>query len=296
VQEREAQSADDQANKRIVLLTSSDPDARPTAEEALRHQFFNRMWEWTRDERRTCCICMEELPLSAGIECTNSGVGHFLCNGCLAGHVQEESTADLRLVAARDAKVHCPMSRGAGQLGCDACEYSDVDLALRLRDNPTSFAVYIGARQQLLEQRMAGDADERVRAELTRIVALDENERRVLQTRNHIIEEIINCHCPRCKQAFVDFDACFALKCSRCPCGFCAWCGEYSGGADAHAHVACCQHKPAGADVFFGSEKDFNEAQDRRRKRELQPYLDSLDRVTREDILRTCANELRGVL
>jgi hypothetical protein len=60
--------------------------------------------------------------------------------------------------------------------------------------------------------------------------------------------------------------------------------------------VARCQHKPAGSDVFFGSEQDFNEAQDRTRKRELQSYLDSLDRVTREDILRTCANELRGLL
>lgn len=159
-----------------------------------------------------------------------------------------------------------------------------------------SFAVYIGARQRLLEQRVAEDADERMRIELARLVALDENERKFLHARNHIIEEIINCHCPRCKQAFVDFDACFALKCSRCPCGFCAWCGEDSGGADAHAHVRHCRHKPAGADVFFGSEQDFNEAQDRRRKRQLRPYLDSLDDATREEVLRTCANELRGLL
>jgi hypothetical protein len=49
-------------------------------------------------------------------------------------------------------------------------------------------------------------------------------------------------------------------------------------------------------DVFFGSEQDFNEAQDRRRKRQLRPYLDSLDDATREEVLRTCANELRGLL
>lgn len=127
-------------------------------------------------------------------------------------------------------------------------------------------------------------------------MALNETERKVLQARNHIIEVIINCHCPRCKQAFVDFEACFALQCSRCPCGFCAWCGEDSGGADAHDHVAYCQHKPFGADIFFGSEEDFNEAQDRRRKRQLRPYLDSLDEATRGEVLRVCANELKGLL
>ena len=39
-----------------------------------------------------------------------------------------------------------------------------------------------------------------------------------------IQDEILNLACPRCKTVFVDFDACFALKCRQCLCAFCAWC------------------------------------------------------------------------
>ena len=293
----EAVVGDDAAGQELVaLLTADDPRRRPTAEEAIRHEYFSRAWAWTREQRRTCCICLDaDVPLSTGIECTNTKgpVAHFVCSPCLAGHVREESAADLRLIAKRDARVFCPMRRAKE---CNACEYSDGDIALHLRDTPGAFAVYIEARQRLLEQRIAQNADERMRAELARLVTLDEQERKVLHARNHIIEEIVNCRCPRCHQTFIDFEGCFALTCSRCPCGFCGWCGEDSGGTDAHAHVARCQHKPPGADTFFGTEQEFREAQDRRRRRELRHYLDSLDEAVRTEVLGACAGELRGLV
>jgi hypothetical protein len=54
--------------------------------------------------------------------------------------------------------------------------------------------------------------------------------------RNRVVEEILTLHCPRCAQAFFDFEGCFALKCSKCPCNFCGWCLEDCG-KDAHPHV-----------------------------------------------------------
>jgi hypothetical protein len=44
----------------------------------------------------------------------------------------------------------------------------------------------------------------------------------VLQARKKIIEDILTIKCPRqhCRQAFVDFDACFALTCDACTCAF----------------------------------------------------------------------------
>lgn len=54
--------------------------------------------------------------------------------------------------------------------------------------------------------------------------------------RNRVVEEILTLHCPRCAQAFFDFEGCFALKCSKCPCNFCGWCLADCG-TDSHAHV-----------------------------------------------------------
>jgi hypothetical protein len=53
-------------------------------------------------------------------------------------------------------------------------------------------------------------------------------DRAVLQARKKIIaiiEDILTIKCPRqhCRQAFVDFDACFALTCDACTCAFCAY-------------------------------------------------------------------------
>ena len=65
------------------------------------------------------------------------------------------------------------------------------------------------------------------------------------QTRAHIINEILTLHCPRCKAAFIDFDGCMALSCSRDACGakFCAVClRDCAGDADAHEHVRSCKY------------------------------------------------------
>ena len=48
----------------------------------------------------------------------------------------------------------------------------------------------------------------------------------VLQAREKIIEDMLTLKCPRqhCRNAFVDFDACFALTCNVCSCAFCVYC------------------------------------------------------------------------
>ena len=115
---------------------------------------------------------------------------------------------------------------------------------------------------------------ERVEAELDRLSKMDEVQRQVLKVSQHVREEVLNCKCPRCGQVFVNFEGCFALKCSRCPCAFCGWCLCDSGSDDAHDHVRTCQHKPPGADVFFGTEIQFEQAVRNRRIRLLRAYFD----------------------
>ena len=51
-----------------------------------------------------------------------------------------------------------------------------------------------------------------------------------------LIEETLNPTCPRCKNAFKDWEGCFAVVCN-CGCGFCGYCLQDCG-SDAHHHVA----------------------------------------------------------
>lgn len=267
----------------VKRLQAPDPAARPSAQEVLQDPFFMPAFAWAKDERRACCICLEDgVQLEEGLECGRTdGQPHFVCHGCLEGHVEATVTSELRIRQACEGRVRCPGRP------CDAATYPDVDLARCL--SAAVFQRYTESRLDLLEQRraaeMEGEMKARLDAELRRIQALDEQQRRVRMVRNHIVEEILTLKCPRCGQAFLDFVGCFALQCSRCPCGFCAWCGADSGSSNAHDHVRTCREKPPGADVFFGTFEQFEEAQRRRRRRSLHHFLPTLDVQTRQAVL-----------
>ena len=70
--------------------------------------------------------------------------------------------------------------------------------------------------------------------------------------RNKVVNEILTLRCPRCQQAFFDFDGCFSIRCSTCQCSFCGWCLKDCG-SDAHSHVKTCKFKPTSADSYFGT-------------------------------------------
>ena len=98
----------------------------------------------------------------------------------------------------------------------------------------------------------------------------------VAAVRQTVVEECLTMHCPRCKVAFVDFEGCMALKCGvpSCGCGFCAWCLADCGD-DAHKHVAECPAKPEGADRFFGTDQQCEEAWRSLRLRLVSACLDA---------------------
>ena len=109
--------------------------------------------------------------------------------------------------------------------------------------------------------------------------------------RNRIIEDILTLKCPQCKKAFFDFDGCFALKCSNCKCGFCGWCLQDCG-QDAHQHVRTCRSKPPGADVFFGSRREFEKTQAQRQTAELRNFLSTLTGEDRDSVTRAIRTDL----
>ena len=100
-------------------------------------------------------------------------------------------------------------------------------------------------------------------------------ERRDVRDHVNAINDMLNLHCPRCKQVFVDFDGCFALTCGNgaCRAGFCGWCLADCG-ADAHQHIyqLQCRANPKPGSPF-ATFAEFNRVHLAAREREVREYL-----------------------
>ncbi len=183
---------------------------------------------------------------------------------------------------------------------CGAPGFCDRDLAASLP--AADFAKYVAARVEMQlsveTTRMEAQMQTRIAAELERLRAMDARERAVLQARRHIEEEILLLRCPRpgCRRAFLDFDGCFALSCSSCPCKFCGWCLRDCGDGDAHAHVRACARVPRGTNPLFPRPDPlgvFGRVHRERRRDEVRAHLDRLPLEEREGVLQALAHHFR---
>ena len=280
----------------VDALTAPSPQDRPSAEDATRVPFFSILKDACQRSSKTCVLCDlngdEALKsASAGVECCE---GHFLCGACVSRHAEAfMEVENLGMLKEREGRLKCvryPRECSSG--------FGDQALAQHLP--APLFKQYLEARVETIKEQMQTELEaemkDRLEAELQRLAALDERARKVLVARAHIVNEILTLRCPRCRQAFVDFEGCFALKCSRCPCGFCGWCLRDCG-ADAHEHVRACAAKPRGADVYFGSLQQFEEAQRKRQKGLIRAYLDrEVEGDLKGEVVEACRVELEASL
>jgi hypothetical protein len=114
-----------------------------------------------------------------------------------------------------------------------------------------------------------------VARELERLLQMDEQQRRVHAKAQEVCSLLTDA-CPRCSQAFLDFNGCCALTCSRCPCAFCAWCLADCG-ADAHRHVANCPRNLAPGRGVFADERLWREGRSRAKREAVSHTLRSLE-------------------
>jgi hypothetical protein len=196
-----------------------------------------------------CIICDGEHEAEKGVTCGKADTPHFTCSECL----NEYAPTCLEPVRLRELRgnVPCPgriddIHTAAGA-PCTAPPWNFKDLqSLFLTDTTAAF---ITALQTFLSTLM--DAEEakreREKAIADRNVALAaaaefaDRANRIAELRTQLINEYFTLRCPRCHQAFVDYDGCDALTCERCGCGFCGLCLKDCG-KDAHAHVAEQNH------------------------------------------------------
>ena len=69
---------------------------------------------------------------------------------------------------------------------------------------------------------------------------------------------VLQVDCPHCRTPFLGFSGCFAVSCSQCHYGFCAWCMVATFESDrgranlpaTHAHVSNCPYNPRRGDYF----------------------------------------------
>ena len=91
------------------------------------------------------------------------------------------------------------------------------DFAIAQHVSPAAFKLYLEAKGTILETAMVKDNEQRVKEavaeEVARLEAMSEAERQLRTRKNHVVERILTLACPRCGQAFLDFNGCIALTC-----------------------------------------------------------------------------------
>ncbi|CAJ1376515.1 unnamed protein product [Effrenium voratum] len=218
-----------------------------------------------------CCICLEHFPQGQGIQCSEEEP-HFLCKGCLQRYVQSHAETELRLQRRTAGRIVCPSP------SCSRV-FSHHSLALHLSN--AGFEKYLNAMFKVVETEALATAH-----------APDPSADWLELMRRRVVEDILTLKCQACGQAFIDFEGCFALTCSRCKSGMCGWCGKSFRNLDlAHDHVRQCLFAPRKHDLY-GSQEEFARATRERRMRRLESFLTSLERSSRQRLLHALLKEL----
>jgi hypothetical protein len=233
-----------------------------------------------------CIICYEDLKTenggSLGTECTNK---HVFCDGCFVDQikfqVKDENVGDF---IKANRRIVCCMCLPAAYVQFD-------DAFVALKAGSDVFAQYRQANETAIEVQVCRREQERNRKAM--IEMREATKSSVQKHRLTIAETVLTLCCPRCKAPFIDFEGCFAVRCSACTCNFCAWC-LLDCGDDAHAHVKRCPKSlvPGG---YYGQLKQFNEVHAKRRQQEVAAYLRNLSRDEMNAVKEAIAMDIKDL-
>jgi hypothetical protein len=148
------------------------------------------------EPHRTCAVCMSEVPLSCGLQCPLRVAEHFLCDDCLARKVESDcKLTDDNDIMVRQGNVFCigRTMKGSTCFGARGRAYSPVDLAKHVP--PAVFELYNAAQRELLVAQLSQQHEDEVRrrvdAEVKRLLAQSEQERRCHEASRHVTEDIL---------------------------------------------------------------------------------------------------------
>ena len=236
-------------------------------------------------EMHSCIMCLEERPLFPGVICSQGvrAEAHFVCN-CEDTHCLQETVrqwvnsvpGSLKLLARNDGNMPCPVP------GCNAhLRARDIAACLSVEGHAQYMAALRNGLELQLQEQIQESYERRLRDNLRRLAQHD-----VDAATEYVVQHILTPRCTRCTQPFVDFQGCFALNCSHCGAGLCAWCLKDCG-EDAHRHVMndcdSCLHKDS---PLFPPEGMFEQARNIHCLREVRAFVGSFPRPRRNELQR----------
>ena len=153
------------------------------------------------------------------------------------GGIEKKASTEWRSLSLNNEKTYSPPHHGrlkfrkrggvkCADPTCPAPVFTDRALAAALPDEV--FALYAEAKQALAEQRINAELERGFEKRLEGMREELGKNGDAQKHRTHIVEKILTLACPRCGQAFLDYNGCVALTCSRAGCGagFCGFCLE----------------------------------------------------------------------
>eukprot|EP01041_Mallomonas_annulata_P013108 gene13108-27681_t len=236
-----------------------------------------------------CVICFDSFIADKGLHCRGIGA-HFLCHGCFSNQVTHQigpySRADFL--------------QRRGKIACAFCftSYEERDVASFC--NGETYTLYRAAYDEILVANVIRQQQQEHQAQLDALRREMERmggarQEIIARHRLHIVEKILTLHCPRvtCGAAFLDFDGCFAVRCSTCHFGFCGWCLKDCG-RDAHAHVKTCRRSMQRGGLN-GTQAQFNQIHSERRKGGVRAYIRELAVDLQQEVKQAVAGDLVGL-
>ena len=170
--------------------------------------------------------------------------------------------------------------------------------------NDDNLKLYFQKKKELLESALAQKAESEVKArverELKELERMSDFEKKVRAARKEIEDKLLNTRCPHCGAAFIDWNACAALKCFSCRQSFCAYCQKKLTNKNSHSHVATCEavvkDVPRGKSKLYPhliSPTFYIEAMAEIKKKRVSEYIASLqDAAVKEEVMRQCKQSL----
>lgn len=228
---------------------------------------------------RDCDCCMDSVSPDQGVLCP--GKLHFFCSACLPNFLTAFKTADYAEQKKGKGRALCPMKDSDvpfGDGGLAAFVPQDVfDEYLQIR---------IKVAEQGIQEQMekeSRDKIEELKGKLAKATG-DAEQMEIDKHRLKIIDDIFTLKCPRCKQAFLDYDSCSAITCAGCACGFCSYCLEDCG-KDAHQHFYKNKSKcPKEGGPLFIDHKKWIVYQNKRKGKLLAEYVATVPEASRQTV------------
>ena len=179
-----------------------------------------------------CCVCFDDLSESQVLQCPDK---HSMCVSCLERSIKVNKI---------DGSLSCVSPNCKKQYGFSECHDKPflISIAEKAYGSLESWRKSVTNLQEQLTIK------ERAEQEVSLVKSLESLEKSI----RIAVEESMVTRCPKCGQAFIDFEGCLSLKCSNCSSYFCGLCLKLDKtNQESHQHITDVHEGPEGLNGFF---------------------------------------------